>query len=264
MSLRTSLSLLAAASLALSTGCGVVAGDLAARYWATGGVSPGNNFDSFLGTSLVCLGTTADLGSLGAASPVFRVEGEVVSADMTAPTEGFDNLVPCWTAPQTALVLRDADGATWTVGFGWLSGDGYDMTPWPALDAGDRVELVLRADRSPGSQAAGMALSQQGRLLYALESGRGGQGLQPGDIAGLETRTLDPVGTYATDCGERASLAQEFASDGDTLVMYAGEDDAVQVGQDQLTTCSIDAWELVDGGCDDQEITTESSWVMFR
>lgn len=264
MTLRSALFVAASAALTLSTGCGFVAGQLAGGLWTGQGIATPNDFDSFLGTSVVCLGTTAELSSLERAAGLFQVEGEVLDTDFSSVEADFDNVVPCWTEPSTALRVLDEDGEVWTVGFGWLAGDGYDITPWPSVGVEQPVALRVRADRAAGSQAAGMVLSQGGRLVYALESGRGGQGLQSGDIPGLEFQTLGAVGTYSTDCGERATLSQQFTVNGRDTVMFAGEDTGLQVGNESMTTCSIDAWELVDGGCEDEDITTESSWVMFR
>lgn len=257
------LVLLAASGLALSTGCGVVAGNLAGGLWmgqsptATGGASRN------LGTSVVCLGTTANLGQLQSSATVFQVQGHLLNEDFNADRGDFDNVVPCWTEPSTTLQIEDDNGDIWTVGFGWLESSGYDVTPWPSARTDEELNLLIRADRSAGSEAAGMALSRNGRLIYALESGRNGQGLQSGDISGVDLRTTEGVGSFNSECGERLALAQQFTSDSNELVMYAGEDQGFEVDGEYMTTCSIDAWELVEGDCGDG-LVSESSWVMFR
>lgn len=261
MSLR--LVLVAASGLALSTGCGVVAGNLAGNLWMGDSPTATTGASRNLGTSVVCLGTTANLGQLQSTATVFQVQGTVVDEDFAASRGSFDNVVPCWTEPGTSLQIEDANGDIWTVGFGWLESSGYDITPWPSVRGGEEVNLVVRADRSAGSEAAGMALSRNGRLLYALESGRNGQGLQSGDIAGMDIQTTEGVGSFNSDCGERMALAQQFTSDSGELVLYAGEDQGFEVDGEYMTTCSIDAWELVEGDCGDG-LSSESSWVMFR
>ena len=144
--------LLAAASgLALTTGCGFVAGDIAGGLWMGQSPQGSTGATQNLGTSIVCLGTTANLGQLQSTATVFQVQGSVVSDDFSAVREGFDNVVPCWTQPATTMQIEDNNGDIWTVGFAWMEASGeYDMTPWPSIDSREEVTLVVRADRSAG------------------------------------------------------------------------------------------------------------------
>lgn len=265
MRLSSTLGLgLAASSLALTTGCGFSAGLLFGMLGGDTpvGVGPMEPMMGGHGTSVVCFGSDADVSDAALAEGLFRIDGEVVASNTEAPAD-FDNLVPCWTQPAQTLSVVDADGNTWTVGYAWLDSAGWEMTPWISVGERDQVELILRADTSAGSEAAGMAVVKDSDVVYVLESGRNGRGLRDGDVPGLSFGKGDEVGRTASDCGDKVSTAQKFESGDSILTMYPGEDTGFELSGEYITTCSIDSWELEDD-CGEDILLSESSFVMFR
>ncbi|MCB9759529.1 MAG: hypothetical protein H6739_06785 [Alphaproteobacteria bacterium] len=268
MTTRTLAFSLLASSLALTTGCGFVSGSLVGAM-----LNGGTVIEPFVdgvgvmgGTSVVCLGSDAPVSDAQKAEGLYQVEGrirETRSIDLVDDPD-FDNLVPCWTEPGQIFQVVDDEGNTWTVGYSWIAADGWDSTPWVYTWDSDRVELLVRADTTQGSEAAGFAVLEEGELLYVMESGRNGRGLVDGDVDGLSFGNGDVIATTSDDCGDRAALTQEFVSPDDSLTLYPGEDQGMEVEGTYMTTCSIDSWERADeGGCDDP-LVNESSFVMFR
>ena len=258
---RLALPLLTSA-LALTTGCGFVGGAVLGEFFGnddyfTADVAYSNSGSD--AEAIVCLGTSAELTDEQAAATRFDIRGRVVDTNFNDLRPDFDNVIPCWTTPQTVVRVRDDAGAVWTIGFAWRM-SGWDSTPWPSVSTDEPVSAVVRTD---GVEAAGFALFSSRGLTYALEAGRGGQALQDGDLPNISFGTAEGVGTYQTECGERAFLTQEFVSEDSELALFSGEDAGFYADGEYFTTCSITAWETVSDNCGDS-LPVDSSWVMFR
>jgi hypothetical protein len=241
------------------TGCNFVNATLEGAEIAGGLVLGGLGAGSYVydaGTSVVCLGSDAAVDD----SETFAFGGEVIAVD-AQPESGWDNLVDCWTEPSQVLVVRDENGDMWRVGYAWIEGD-WDSTPWVAADRGDWVDVFVRQDTTPGSSAAGFTVHDaEGGLIYALESGVDGQGLQDGDIANLSVVRGADVGTTQGTCGARDNIRIEFTSESDRLALGPGGDAGMTVDGQYVTTCNIDSFTWQDAtDCADPG---EVSWVMF-
>lgn len=257
-------------SLAGSTGCGFVSG---AMLGALYGDDPQtfDDVDSAAfsmgvdGSSTVCLGTQAQLSADELVASEYNLSGTYLGTfEIPEGTEGWDNVVPCAEAPRQRALVRDAQGRTWSIGYAWFM-SGWDSTPWPSATEGQAVDVILRVDRTSGSQAAGFAMMVDGEPLYVLESGRNGRGLQNGDVPGLSFGSGDVATTIEGSCGEEQILTQLFDSEGGgALVMMPGEDTGYQVGENIMTTCSINSWRAADAASCDDGLVAESSFVMFR
>lgn len=257
---RLALPLLTSA-LALSTGCGFVGGAVTGLlfddepYYTDVAYSSGASDAD----AIVCLGTSAELSEEEAAATRFDIRGRVVDTNFNDLRPDFDNVIPCWETPQTVIRVRDDAGEVWTIGFAWRMA-GWDSTPWPSVSADEPVSALVRTD---GVEAAGFALFSRRGLSYALEAGRGGQALVDGDLPGVSFGTAEGMGSFKTECGERAFLSQEFVSEDSELVLFSGEDAGFYTDGEYYTTCSITAWETVSDDCGDS-LPVNSSWVMFR
>lgn len=260
-------------SLAGSTGCGLVSG---AMIGALYGDDP-QTFDDIDGidsaafsmgvdgSSTVCLGTQAELSADELAASEYDLSGTYLGTfEIPDTAEGWDNVVPCAEAPRQRALVRDAQGRTWSIGFAWFM-SGWDSTPWPTASEGQAMEVLVRVDRTSGSQAAGFVMSVDGEPLYVLESGRNGRGLGNGDVPGLNFANGDVATTFEGPCGEHQVVSQLFESDrGGALVMMPGEDTGYQVGDNVMTTCSINSWRAADASSCEGGLVAESSFVMFR
>ncbi len=256
---KTAFTLLAA-SLAMSTGCTFAGGALIGnQLWGDqriGEVEPG--FSGFTGTSLVCLGTDAELSDDERDAGVFEINAARVLGTFSTGDRRFDdNVVSCWTEPEYVFEVEDADGNTWQVGYAWMDGEGWDMTPWVNAREGSRVDVLVRSE--PGTEAAGFVVSRNDKLLYVLESGRGDRGFREDDIPGLRVDRAENIGTIDRGCGEGTTFSIELESDSDRLVLYPGEDTGFETGGESMTVCSIEAVEF-----EDDCATSELSYVMFR
>ena len=258
-------------SLAGSTGCGVVSGAMVGALFGDDGQSF-DMVDSDVmfsmgsdGSSTVCLGTQFELSADELAASEYNLSGTYLGTfEIPAGAEGWDNVVPCAVAPRQRALIRDSQGRTWSVGFAWLMG-GWDSTPWPSAPEGQAVDAIVRVDRSTGSQAAGFAMMVDGQPLYVIESGRNGRGLQDGDVPGMTFATGDVATTFEGDCGEQQVITQLFESEsGGSLVMMPGEDTGYEVGDNLMTTCSINSWRATDASACESGLVAESSFVMFR
>ena len=245
----------AASSLAMTTGCGFAAGTLVgSSVWGDGHAPWASPTLQGLGQSVVCVGTTADVEP----GDRYDIRGTVVST-WEAPERGFDNVVPCWTDPQTSLSIEDENGDTWIIGYAWLDAQGWDNTPWIDTWEGDRVRVLVAEGEG---DSAGFAVFRTGRLVYAMESDRGGRALQNEDV-GMSVEIDSVVGTLETPCGERDALAVEYASDNDRVVLFPDEDGGFRLNGNEYTACNITSFELDDNGeCDDTS-TSDTSWVVF-
>ena len=250
---------LPALALIVGTGCGVVGATLNGAELAggmiLGGLGPGEYvYDA--GTSVVCLGTEAEVEE----SEAYAFSGTVIAVD-SQPEAGWDDTVSCWTEPAQVLVVQDDDGAMWRVGYAWIEGD-WDSTPWIDADRGDRVDVFVRQDLTPGSDAAGFVVyNSDGSLNYVLESGVNGQGLIDGDVEGLTVTSGTNVGTTQGSCGDRQDERIDFTSTSDRLALGPGGDAGMDVDGDYMTTCNIDSFAWADAT--DCAEPAEVSWVMF-
>ncbi|MED5374368.1 MAG: hypothetical protein VX899_25340 [Myxococcota bacterium] len=261
--LKTAAILAAASALALSTGCTVMGGALmGSSMWGTGPMMGQGGISAVNGNSVVCLGTTAD--NVAANDAVYQVSGRVVETlyawDGQLPA-GFDNLVPCWTDVETATVIEDENGDRWTVGYAWLDGGGWDMTPG-IYDQG-AVELLVR--HNPGTDSAGFVLSDtRGDMLYAMEAGRDLPALQQGDVPGIDVRTGNTVGRFNDACGGKEMVSVVFESEDDELELNPGDDQGMEADGNYYTVCSIESFEReTQDDCSD-DVQSEVSWVVFR
>jgi len=247
-----------AVSLAASTGCTFVGGALVGNgLWGDQHIfEPDPMIAGLGGTSAVCLGADADLEPADA----YEIRGRVVENEWSDQVvSGFDNLVPCQNDVQQTLVIEDADGVTWTIGYAWIEGD-WDSTPSVWAETGNQIEVLVR--NPDQSSAAGLVVYDRDGAVYALESGIGGRALQDGDIDDLQVDDGDVVGTGSGDCGDTESVSTVFESDNDRLVMYPGEDRGMDTEQGYVTVCTIQSIRYVDGDC--AEDAGETSWVVFR
>ncbi len=256
---KTAFSLLAA-SLALTTGCTLAGGALVgSQIWGDGPEMGG--LDSpmgFTGTSLVCLGTDAELSDEERDQGIFELNGARVNGTFDITQVDFqDNVVPCWTEPEYVFEVEDADGAIWQVGYAWMDASGWDMTPWVNVNEGSRVDVTVR--HLPGTDAGGFVVSRNDNLIYVLESGRGDRGFHENDVPGMRVQKAGTIGSLETDCGQADSFAIELETDSDELTLYPGEDTTIESDGESLTVCSIEAVEYEDD-CG----TNELSYVIFR
>ncbi len=251
-----------AASLALSSGCTFMSGAMLGNaLWGDGSVGPGMEpgVAGFTGTSVVCLGTDAELSEAEAAADAFELRGRVIERDWDeTPPMGFDNVISCWDHPEQVFEIEDADGAHWFVGYAWLDSGGWDMTPEVWTEAA-QVQVLVRRDAD--SDAAGFVVyDRPDHAIYALESGQGGRALRDGDVPGLSVSEGQTVGQVQSDCGGEA-LAVDFESADDRLELYPGEDRTMQIDDDYVTVCSIESYRNTEDGCDEAD---EVSWVVFE
>jgi len=257
MSTLKSLALVSAATtLAMTTGCGIAAGTLVgSNIWGDGHAPWAQPTLQGLGQSVVCVGTTADVDP----SDTIDIRGTVLST-WEAPQRGFDNLIPCWAQPQTSVSIEDDNGDTWVIGYAWLDPQGWDTTPWIDTWEGDRVNVFIAEGEG---ESVGFSISRSGRLVYAMESGRGGQALQNGDINGMNVEIDGVVGTIETPCGDRDALAVEYSSDNDRVVLFPDEDGGFRMNGSDYTACNIASFTLSENGeCTDETID-DTSWVVF-
>ncbi len=254
-------SILALSGLALAagTGCNFISASLQGADIAAGlllGNLGGGEYVYDAGTSVVCLGTDADVEE----SETYAFSGQVIVVD-GQPEAGWDNQVSCWTEPSQVLVVQDDNGDIWRVGYAWLEED-WDSTPWVEATRGDQVNVFLRQDMALDSDAAGFTVSdEEGHLMYALESGVNGQGLQDGDVEDLSITHGADVSTSQGSCGTRNDMRIEFTSGTDRLALGPGGDAEMEVDGDYMVTCNIDSFAWADtSDCDEP---SEVSWVMF-
>ena len=257
--MRNTLFLFTASALALSTGCTFAGGAiLGGQLFGDRELVPEPGMAGFTGTSLVCLGSDAPLTEDEIDQGLFQVNGRV-NGTFNARDVGFDdNVVPCWTEPEVVFEIEDVDGNTWQVGYAWMDGEGWDMTPWVSAREGSRVDITVRHE--PGTEAAGFAVSRNDNLLYVLESGRGDRGFREGDVPGLRVDRADTLGSTQSSCGEAQRFSIEMETESDELVLYPGEDVQIDTEDGEgLIVCSIEAIEY-GNDCQDGEL----SYVMFR
>jgi hypothetical protein len=246
-----------AGTLVMTTGCGFAAGTLAgSSMWGDGHAPWAQPTLQNLGSSVVCVGSTADVD---ADSETFDIRGTVTST-WEAPARGFDNIIPCAEQPEIALEIEDDNGDTWTVGYAWKTAQGWDNTPWIDTWEGDRVRVYMAQGEG---ESAGFAVFRTGRLVYAMESGVGGNALVNGDIDGLEVQIDDIVGTVETPCGDRDALSVEYSSDDDRVVLFPDEDGGFRMNGSDYTACNITSFEMHDNGDCDDDSSSDTSWVVF-
>lgn len=241
--------------LALSTGCTAMVGGMAGGTLFGDGHAPWDQASvASLGQAVVCLGADQEQANAQA----FRFSGTITAMGEAAP--GFDNLIPCWQQPSMTLEVRDEQGVTWTVGYAWLDQGGWDNTPW--IDVWEDSQVDITVVQGEG-QSAGFALYEQGRLTYAMESGRGGQAGIDAHIDGMSVTVEDEVGTVSTPCGERTALSVAWATEFDKLTLFPDEDGAILFGTERYTACNITSYEMnEDGSCEDDP-GSDVSWVVF-
>lgn len=251
----------AAGALAL-TGCTAVMGGMAGGTLFGDGHAPWDQASvATLGQAVVCLGSDQAV----APSQNYEFSGEVVSMGLIEPgtqaNQGsFDNLIPCWQEPSTTLVIRDDNGVNWTVGYAWLDQGGWDNTPW--IDVWEGSEVSVTVAQGEG-ESAGFALYEQGRLTYAMESGRDGQAGIDAHIEGMSVSVEDEVGTVSTPCGERTALSVAWATDFDKLTLFPDEDGAILFNSERYTACNITSYQMDDDGNCEDDPSTDVSWVVF-
>lgn len=182
----------------------------------------------------VCAGTSADVEL----TDRITVEGTVVDPWGSTGTD-FDNLLPCWTQGDQALIVQDDDGERWVVSYAWLDG-GMDITPTADVMTGDRVTLMVA--RGDGESGGFTVRDEQGSLVYAMEMGRGGSALQDEDVGVQVVPEDGPV--------EDISTLRMQAPD-DRVHLLPGEDKSLMVDDRFMLACNIDSH---DG--------EETSWVL--
>ncbi|HJN74407.1 MAG TPA: hypothetical protein QGF58_10790 [Myxococcota bacterium] len=214
-----------------------------------------------IGTSVVCLGSDAgDRAWDWREDGAWNIQGTVVSQDRDGRSVG--NVDPCWGPPSRVIVIEDEAGATWALGYRWHSNSMGDTTPEISVEEGDTVSVVYRPGETPGS--AGFAVfDEDDSLVYAIESGRAGRGLQDHDVPGLTVNTGEVVGSGTTDDGcEQSAYTLEFeTATGDTSSLPPGGDDRLVIdeGTSGYTLCNINSYE---SDCDND--VPESSWILFN
>ena len=159
------------------------------------------------------------------------------------------------------LEVRDASGLHWTLGYSWTSSEGWDLTPAIGVLSGNPVSLTVRAD--PTSEAAGFVVLVDDELLYAMESGKGGQGLAADDLDMLEVAEGSEMISTAGDCGEeRTYVSLDFTSGDDRERLGPNGDGSLVVDGNSYTICNITSYSVTtpEEGCDD---AGETSWMLF-
>jgi hypothetical protein len=217
------------------------------------------------GTSVVCL-SVDDPGAVTTLEGAYKIEGRAISDTAnTGRVEG--NLVPCAQEPMRLLEVRDASGQHWTLGYSWTSSDGWDLTPAVGIRSGEAISLTVRAD--PDSDAAGFVVLEGDDLIYAMESGIGGQGLIADDLGLLDVTDGTEVTTTTGDCGEeRTYVSLDFTSDDDRERLGPNGDGTLVVDGDYYTVCNITSYSVTSDpvteaaeGCAE---SGETSWMLFR
>ncbi len=212
------------------------------------------------GSSVVCL-SVDDPSAVALLDGAWLIEGRAVSDTVNTNTmEG--NLVPCSEEPMRLLEVRDASGYHWTLGYSWTSNDGWDRTPAIGILSGEAVSITVRAD--PASEAAGFVVLRDDDLIYAMESGKGGQGLVADDLDLLDVTEGTQVATTTGDCGEeRTYVSLDFTSDDDRERLGPNGDGSLIVEGDYYTVCNITSYSVTsaEGGCEEDG---EMSWMLFH
>jgi hypothetical protein len=257
--LMTGLTVFGAA--AFLTACG--AATMPAQFFVN---QAGDGTDFFVGgglydgTSVVCL-EVDNPDSVSLEDGAWVIEGRAVSD--RANTDGLlGNLIACTEPPMRVLQVRDDRGNQWLLGYSWTSEDGWDRTPSIGIHSGEAVQLTVRADLE--SEAAGFVVTENGNLLYAMESGKGGQGLEASDLEDMTVSAGDLVTTTTGDCGEeRTYMSLDFTSDSDRERLGPNGDGTLIVDGDYYTVCNITSYTVSEtaDGC---SLDGETSWMMFR
>lgn len=214
-----------------------------------------------LGTSVVCLGSEAGdrAWELADEDGRFLIEGTVVrQVDTTADVGNVD---PCWNGPSQALVVRDALGLEWVVGYRWQSSSMGDVTPWIPVEDGDTISVTYKT--GPVEGGAGFVVrADDDRMVFALESGRGGTALTTAEIPALTVERGAEVGVNDDVSGTQRAFAMRFMSNetGEEADLPPGGDAplSVESGGESLTLCSINSYEIEDSEAG------ETSWILFE
>ncbi len=79
---------------------------------------------------------------------LFEVEGVVISDEAGAMPETH---MECYWTIDRVLVIEDAEGVTWSVGYGVEAPDGVSETPALDVEVGESVSLTYRSVQAFGS-----------------------------------------------------------------------------------------------------------------
>ena len=248
-------------AVSLLTGCG--AATVPAQFFVNQAADGPDLFSGggvYDGTSVVCLAVDDDT-LVAPVDGAWRLEGRAVS-DVANTAELDGNLVPCTEAPMRVLEIRDDQGQHWYLGYSWTTQDGWDRTPAIGIRSGEPVALTVRAD--PDSEAVGFVVTERDELLYAMESGRGGQGLLAQDLGALTVTEASEVTTTTSECGdERTYVSLDFEADGDRERLGPNGDGALVVDGEYYTVCNITSYTVTEPA-DACDVGGETSWMMFR
>ncbi|HJN76657.1 MAG TPA: hypothetical protein QGF58_22190 [Myxococcota bacterium] len=253
--MRSTLVLASAGLVLALTGCSFAGGALVGNsIWGDGGVGFANDYamDSMTGTSVVCLGSDADVDD----QDTYTIRGRILSDDYG--TRDIGNIFSCNQQPARILTIEDDSGDTWQIGYAWYAGDGWDSTPAVNAWEGDQVVVTIKRGELDGS--AGFVVEDSDSMIYVMEAGHGGAALSTDELGGLDVSATRTAGTVEDDCGDTESLVVDFESDSDSLSLYPGEDAGMEIDDSYFVTCNINSYRASDD-CDDPG---EVSYVLFQ
>jgi hypothetical protein len=211
-----------------------------------------------IGQAFACLGNDAGLLPSGTETEGWEITGQVVA--MGAGSGG--ELFPCNDAiVDHSVAIVDADGATWTLGYGLKDADGATAGPPLDLVNGADVSLTFRAVQSGEGQSAGFVLSDASGALAAVELGAWGDALEPADLPTLAISTGSERAREASECGDIVQTSIVFRGD-DEVEITPVNSDIVTIDGVEHTAWAIAAWDYDQTTCPDS--VGVRAWALFR
>ncbi|HJN72989.1 MAG TPA: hypothetical protein QGF58_03545 [Myxococcota bacterium] len=201
---------------------------------------------------MVCVGSTDP--SIDGDFDRIETRGRIVYEVDPSALE-FD-LVPCHEEPVDAIVI-ETEGGEIQIGYAWILADGSDYTNL-VYGSEDEARVVVTSGEG---ESVGFAVWEDQRLVYAMESGRGGT-TDLSEEVGLSVVEGAEVGTVEDDCGTVTRSSLEITSESSDVTLYPGEDRLFDDEDARVSwACNIDSWHR-EGDCEDA-LRSEVSWMVF-
>jgi hypothetical protein len=212
------------------------------------------------GHATACLaGDVADnLYELYETSLLFEVEGTVISDEAGAMPE---TPMECYWTIDRVLTIEDAEGTTWTLGYGVADPDGEPVTFSLDLEPGQSVSLLFRSVQQFGA-ANGFVLQDDDGLVAALESGTWGPALEASDVPGLRVKSGSMIGTIDSDCGTEGHFAWAFEAD-ETIEVEPFSHDAITIDGAVYSALAVAnlQWQ---GDVQCTDLAGDGIWAVYR
>lgn len=175
------------------------------------------------GDAEACLEGSADAG------------GETLAISATVLADDAATLA-CARAGGRSLALTDSNDNDWTLGYALWDLDGADITAPLDLDVGDTVTVLVRRD--PSGEPFGFVVTDDQSIVAALAVGRGGLGLEDGDVPDLQVSDGELLARANTTCGELVSRELVFSGDA-TITLSPYEDRLITVSATAYTATAL-------------------------